>query len=107
MGKAYKASDSEQSNSGYADNPSPEARRAIVQETLESLLDSDMGEDTCVCQLADTAVCDHNWSLCNEIRHRLNRLTSGNDLAKKYPENAHEASWNPPQADPIRKRGVK
>lgn len=41
---------------------------------LESLLDGDAEEVTCVCESASTAVCDHNWSLCNVVRGRIKQL---------------------------------
>lgn len=31
-------------------------------------------EPSCVCQLADIKVCDHNWSLCNVIKDRIATL---------------------------------
>lgn len=44
---------------------------------LQQLLDDETKGATCICQQADTKVCDHNWSLCNVIRDRIQTLSQG------------------------------
>ena len=50
--------------------------KEAVEAELRALLDNETKGATCVCQLADVAVCDHNWSLCNVVRDRLAELAA-------------------------------
>lgn len=52
-----------------------------AREALNSLLDK--SENTCICQLANTEVCYHNWSLCSVIRERLATLNNTQSEGKQ------------------------